>query len=202
VTPPGRADLRRFWPSWLDDGLREQIEAAYAAREGGYHDLRHLAEVLEHVEELLDPADPARDTVLLSAWFHDVVYDGQPDDEERSARRAEDALAGTSLGPEVARLVRLTREHRPAPDDLPGLVLCDADLAVLAAGPERYAAYVAGVRADHAHVPDPDFARGRLAVLSALLDAPALFGTPAGRARWEERARANLEREIRALRSG
>ncbi len=196
-----RPDLRRYWPPWLDDAVRAEVQDAYAGREGGYHDLRHLTEVLEHVEELMAPDDPAREPVLLAAWFHDVVYDGQGDDEERSARRAETVLAGTGLEAEVGRLIRLTRTHRPAEQDRPGQVLCDADLAVLAAGPERYAAYVRGVRAEYSTVPDADFAAGRAAVLEDLLAKPTLFSTAAARERWEHRARANVEQEVRSLRS-
>ncbi|HYO40490.1 MAG TPA: maleylpyruvate isomerase N-terminal domain-containing protein [Nocardioidaceae bacterium] len=192
-------DLRRFWPPWLDDAVRAEVQAAYAGRVGGYHDLRHLTEVLEHVEELMPPDDPAREAVLLAGWFHDVVYDGKADDEERSARRAETVLAGTGLEAEVGRLVRLTSTHRPAAHDRPGQVLCDADLAVLAAGPERYAAYVHGVRAEYSAVSDADFAAGRAAVLRDLLAKPTLYSTPEARERWEPRARGNVEREVRSL---
>jgi predicted metal-dependent HD superfamily phosphohydrolase len=195
--------LARFWPSSLDDGLRALLEQAYAGADRGYHDLLHLAEVLTHADELMAADDPAREPVLLAAWFHDAVYDGRDDDEERSARLAEETLAGATLAPgtadEVARLVRLTRTHRPAEDDHAGQVLCDADLAILAAGTDRYADYVAGVRSEHAQVSDADFAVGRAAVLRDLLDKPTLFHTPAGRARWEERARTNAEREVRGL---
>jgi predicted metal-dependent HD superfamily phosphohydrolase len=194
------ADLRHFWPSWLEDSLRVQVQAAYAGR-AGYHDVLHLTEVLEHVADLMDPEDPAREAVLLAAWFHDVVYDGQADDEERSARRAETALAGTRLAVEVGRLVRLTRGHRPAADDRPGQVLCDADLAILAAPPDRYAAYVRGVRAEYPEVGDADFAAGRTAVLRDLLAKPTLFSTPVARERWEQPARANVEAEVRSLTS-
>jgi predicted metal-dependent HD superfamily phosphohydrolase len=100
---------------------------------------------------------------------------------------------------EVVRLVRLTAHHRPAPGDRDGQVLSDADLAILAAGPERYAAYVAGVRAEYATVPDGDFRRGRAAVLRDLLAKPELFHTAVGRERWEERARTNVARELAAL---
>ena len=193
--------LRRFWPERLDEGLRERLEASYGDGSRGYHDLRHLREVLEHVDELLAPDDPAREAVLVAAWFHDAVYEGRPDDEERSARWALDAMDGP-LGDEAARLVRLTATHRPAEDDTAGQVLCDADLAILAAAPERYADYVEGVRREHAHVPDADFAVGRAAVLRDLLAKPTLFHTAVARERWEQRARANVEAELSSLSGG
>ena len=193
------SDLARFWPAWLDGSVRTRLEQAYADSGRGYHDLRHLTEVLEHVDELMPADDPARETVLLAAWFHDAVYDGQGDDEERSAQLAEASVPDPVVAPEVARLVRLTRTHRPAADDGPGQVLCDADLAILAAGPDRYAAYVEGVRAEHAHMSDADFAAGRAAVLRDLLAKPTLFHTDAGRSRWEQSARANVQREVEHL---
>jgi predicted metal-dependent HD superfamily phosphohydrolase len=195
------SDLRRFWPERLPDSVRGKLEAAYADPGRGYHDLMHLAEVLGNVDELMTEDDPAREAVLLAAWFHDAVYEGRDDDEERSARLAEEELGGLTpdLAAEVARLVRLTRTHRPADDDRTGMVLCDADLAILAAGEERYAEYVRGVRSEYAHVSDADFAAGRSAVLQDLLAKPTLFHLPAARHRWEERARRNVQRELAGL---
>ena len=190
------SDLARFWPAWLDGSVRTRLEEAYADSSRGYHDLLHLTEVLQHVDELMPPDHPARETVLLAAWFHDAVYDGRGDDEERSARLAEATVPDPVVASEVARLVRLTWTHRPSSDDLGGQVLCDADLAVLAADPDRYASYVAGVRAENARVSDADFAAGRAAGLRALLAKPTLFHTDAGRSRWEQSARANVRREI------
>ena len=193
------SDLARFWPSALPSSLRETLEAAYADPGRGYHDLLHLTEVLTHVDELISPDAPAREAVLLAAWFHDAVYDGRGDDEERSARLALSSLGDTPLGREVARLVRLTATHRPADDDQAGQVLCDADLGILAADPERYASYTRGVRREYAHVPDADFAAGRAAVLRDLLAKPTLFHTDLARARWEAPARANVEAELARL---
>jgi len=78
-------------------------------------------------------------------------------------------------------------------------VLCDADLAILAAAPDRYDAYLAGVRRDYAHVSDPDFAAGRTAVLRDLAARPRLFHTPYAREHWEPAARQNLARELEGL---
>ncbi len=98
-------------------------------------------------------------------------------------------------------MVRMTAHHRPSEDDAAGCALSDADLGILAAPRERYDAYVAGVRADFAHVGDHDFRAGRVIVLGDLASKPALFHTPQARALWETPARTNLERELGELRA-
>lgn len=167
-----------------------------------YHDQVHLGAVLDHVDALAGhAADP--DAVRLAAWYHDAIYAGAPDDEEQSARLARTELAGLGLPralvDETARLVRLTAAHDPMPGDRNGEVLCDADLAILAADAAAYERYVAAVRAEYAHVPDEAFRAGRARVLVQLLALPALFRTPLGRERWEAAARANVEAELRTL---
>jgi predicted metal-dependent HD superfamily phosphohydrolase len=185
-------DLEHLWPLPDHGDLRDELLSAWDR--AGYHDLTHLREVLERLEELGTDATP----VVLAAWFHDAVYDGAADDEERSAQWAERALP-TAYAEEVARLVRMTVHHRPAEDDPAGCALSDADLGILAASPARYAEYVAGVRADFAHVGEEDFRAGRLAVLQDLAAKPSIFHSPRARELWETRARANLEREIAEL---
>ncbi|MFC5217831.1 hypothetical protein, partial [Streptomyces coerulescens] len=170
-----------------------------------YHTLTHLTAVLDRIDEpgLAGHADDP-DVVRLAAWFHDAVY--QPDrseNEERSARLAERALSEAGLPAErtaeVARLVRLTVTHDPTPDDRDGQVLCDADLAILAAPPSVYAAYTAAVREEYHFVPNDAFREGRSAILRQLLDLPSLFRTPHGRKEWEATARYNLAAELEML---
>lgn len=189
--------LTERWPLPAHHDLREDLLTAWDR--SGYHDLLHLTEVLDRLD-LLATAGAAFDptTVALAAWFHDAVYEGAGDDEERSAQWAERALPTTYAG-EVARLVRMTAHHRPADDDASGCALSDADLGILAAPRERYDTYVEGVRADFAHVSDADFRAGRAAVLRDLAAKPRLFHTPQARDLWETRARANLARELAEL---
>lgn len=188
-------DLSARWPL---DGLldvRDELLAAYRAEGRSYHDARHLSEVLDRLDEL----GCGDVVVLLAAWFHDAVYDAQPGDEERSAQWAERALPSALAG-EVARLVRVTAAHAPAPDDLAGQQLCDADLAILASPVERYEQYARDVRQEYAAVPDADFALGRGAILADLLDRPQLFHSELARSRWEAAARANVSAELARLR--
>ncbi|MCW2898427.1 MAG: metal dependent phosphohydrolase [Streptosporangiaceae bacterium] len=179
------------------------LAARYGEPHRRYHTREHLADVLDLVDELAPHADDA-DVVRLAAWFHDAVYDPRRgDNEERSAWLAERMLTDTDVGPEivaeVARLVRLTTTHAPAAGDRNGHVLCDADLAVLAAEPDRYAAYAAAVREEYAFIPDEHFIRSRADVLRGLLELSRLFQTPPARARLEGGARRNLETELMLL---
>ena len=209
-----RADLAVLVP----DTSRAAVEASardllasWSAAGRGYHAPPHLAEVLAALEELeLDTAQPGTDGALvarLAAWYHDAVYDPiRPQDNEiRSANRAVDEL--TRLGVEpvtVARvrgLVLATTAH-----DLPGAhatpesrAFHDADLWILAAPSPRFDEYCSQVRAEYAHVSDADYARGRSAVLSPLVDRPRLYATAHGLATWEAVARENVARELARL---
>ncbi|WP_149263523.1 HD domain-containing protein [Actinomadura sp. K4S16] len=180
-----------------------ELDQRYGEPHRRYHTRAHLAAVLDLVDELAGHAEDP-DAVRLAAWFHDAVYDPErADNEERSARLAARMLADTDL-PEpvvaqVVRLVELTAAHAPEEGDRDGQVLCDADLAVLGAEPEEYAAYAAAVREEYAFVPDEFFRAGRAEVLNGLLALPRLFHTPAARERFEERARNNMRTELLLL---
>jgi predicted metal-dependent HD superfamily phosphohydrolase len=195
-------DLLPRWPG--PEPIGADLLRRYAEPHRRYHTTEHLAEVLDHVEDLAAEADDA-DAVRLAAWFHDAVYDpSRGDNEERSAVLAERMLAETDLPAEtvaeIARLVRLTTKHDPREDDRNGAVLSDADLAILAAAPERYAAYAAAVREEYAAVPDEAFRAGRAEILRSLLELPVLFRTALARERWEAAARHNLQAELMLLR--
>ncbi|MGQ0467482.1 MAG: HD domain-containing protein [Sporichthyaceae bacterium] len=179
--------------------LRDALLASWAEPHRAYHDFAHLWHVLRVVEDLAAHAEDIA-AIRLAAWYHDAVHDGRPDDEERSAVRAERELAALASAAEVARLVRLTVRHDPAPGDRNGEVLCDADLAILAAPEYAYHRYTSAIRAEYAHVPDDAFRTGRATILQSLLDGPSLFRTPHGREHWEAAARANLQAELLALR--
>ena len=180
------------------------VVGAWSEPHRRYHDLAHLAAVLGIVDQLAGAAaDPA--AVRLAAWYHDVTYDPQRQDNEQvSAERARIGLLGLvdeATGAEVERLVLLTAGHDPAPGDANGAVLCDADLAVLAAPPEAYAAYASAVREEYGHLSDEEFTARRIAVLEHLLALPALYRLPEVAAQLTERARANVTAELGLLRA-
>ena len=125
--------------------------------------------------------------------------------EAASAALAERELAllgvGTGCAGATSAAIAATADHRLPPDRSPTTaVVLDADLAILAAEPARYEAYVTGVRAEYAHVDDEGWRAGRAAVLTAFLDRPVIFVTAPMHAS-EHRARANLAAELSRLRA-
>ncbi|MFF5566108.1 hypothetical protein ACFY7Z_06035 [Streptomyces sp. NPDC012623] len=208
------ADLRRRFAAALHTArgpaggpdpapYADALLARWAEPHRRYHTTAHLTAVLDHIDTLAEYAD-SPDLVRLAAWFHDAVHRAdRSENEERSARLAERALTEAGLSgdrtAEVARLVRLTAGHATAPEDRDGAVLCDADLATLAAAPTAYAAYATAVRAEYGFLPDAAFRAGRAALLEQLLALPGLFRTPYGIREWEARARANVTEELRSL---
>jgi len=201
--PPVPESLISSWPLEGGHAVRDALVDAYADPSRGYHDTRHLSEVLARLDELAENGTLFdRVPVGLAAWFHDAVYDGERDAEERSAVWAEDALvelAAPDVVAEAARLVRLTETHRPEETDANGCALSDGDLAILAAPPERYAEYVVNVRREYSHLTDDVFAAGRADVLRDLLAKPQLFHTAYALEHWEVAARTNMEAELAHL---
>ena len=154
------------------------------------------------IDELADDQDLF--LVRLAAWFHDAVYaipPGQVTNEEASARLAIRELGRAGLEQEdltqVARLVRLTETHVPGARDPEGELLCDADLAILAARAGGVRRYVEPSGRSTPRCREEDFLAGRLAVLTELADRE-IFRTGKGR-RLTDAARANLEAEMRSL---
>lgn len=191
-------------PSRIGSVVGEDLLVRWSAPTRRYHDSGHLSEVLDRLNRLPGGREVP---VRLAAWFHDAVY--EPTSPPGASEQASSALL-QQLGPEcgfeppvvaeASRLVLLTSGHEAPADDVAAGALMDADLAILAAEPERYLDYAAGVRAEYAHLPDETFSRGRAAVLRELLERDPLFATTLGRTRWELTARANVAVELRMLR--
>lgn len=187
--------------------MLDRVLGAYAQPERGYHDLEHLHEVLERVDQLVTAegevsADEV-ELVRLAAFFHDVVYRTAAgaglSNEEASAQWAQEALADRLPEDEarrVADLVRATYDHRVAAEDRVAAILMDADLAILAAAPARYERYLAGVRREYAWVPDAEFGAGRAEILRDLANREHVFHTAHARTEWESAARANIAAEL------
>lgn len=181
----------------------KEIAGKYSEPGRFYHTLQHINYVLDIIDKYKDCATdlPA---VQLAAWFHDVIYEArEKDNEEKSAEYATKTLSELGLPSqlieETARLILLTKTHRTTTEDTNGLLMLDADLAILGASPETYQEYCEGIRQEYAWVPDETYRGGRRKVLENFLQRPRLYQLAAIRDTIEGQARLNLQNEINSL---
>ncbi len=205
VSPPRLARWQALWsrlgkPGSVSDlaGLEQQ----YALQGRHYHTLEHLDAVLRTFDTLRDFASHP-DEAELALWFHDVIWEALADDcEERSAAWGRDVMARAGLDQERSRriehLVLETRHLPVAAVDADAAVVRDADLAILAASPEVFAAYEQAIRREYAMVRDQEFRAGRARILSGFARREPLFFTPIMQ-QHTDAARANLASAIARL---
>ncbi|MEU0536112.1 HD domain-containing protein [Amycolatopsis tolypomycina] len=176
-----------------------RLEARYTEPHRRYHTLDHAAAVARDSAWLAEGlGDTDRAIVAVAAWTHDVVYDAKPGEDERaSAKWAREALEGVAEAhvERVESLILATIGHDAPTDDLLATALLDADLAILGAAEEQYAAYARAVREEYAKYPDDVWRQGRIAVLEGML-ARELYRSEAARTRWASAAERNLTTEL------
>jgi predicted metal-dependent HD superfamily phosphohydrolase len=186
--------------------LLDELAQAYAQPGRHYHNLDHIAALLElldrHGHDVRN-----RDAMELAIFFHDAVYvPTRSDNEAASAALAREQLTGLGvqddLIAEVERLILATRHGQSVADagsDPDLALLLDLDLSILGAERATYAAYAQAIRSEYAIVPDTIYRPGRRRVLAEFLGRPHIYATPGLREAWEAAARANLEWESTAL---
>lgn len=175
-----------------------------------FHNLRHLIDMLARVDELAEEShDP--DIMRVACWYHGCVFSSDAEDVSRgnggedetaSAAFAEADLYHLGVPMEtvkrVCSLIVNLKRHMLDEHDIDAQALIDADLGTLAVDPQTYAEYVRLLREEYSHIPMEKYLRGRLTIVSRLLNREHLFHSPLGE-RWEHAARENLSAEQRRL---
>jgi len=206
------SNLRQSWFALMEslgverpvaEELYADIEANYQNGRRHYHTLRHVGEVLGNIETMRHLAQDIT-AIRLAAWYHDIVYDMQAEDNERkSAERAEVALERMHLDTARVRaiqsMIRATDLSRPAPSDTDARILLDADLGTLGSSAERYDEIAEGIRRENPHLDDDEYSRNRARVLSHFLKRDRIYHTDIMFRALEENARRNITREINQL---
>jgi predicted metal-dependent HD superfamily phosphohydrolase len=177
--------------------------AAYSTPGRYYHTLKHIDRVFKTIQ-ILQGYTTNLAAVQLAAWFHDVVYDTQAqDNEQRSADYAFDLLSNLGI-PEstitiVTRIILNTKDHQAAVDDYDSQVLLDADLAILATNQVQYREYAHAIRQEYSWMTEADYITGRQQVLERFLQRSHIYFTPLMLEFAEPCARGNIQGEIQSL---
>jgi predicted metal-dependent HD superfamily phosphohydrolase len=179
-----------------------RLQSAYAEGHRGYHTSRHIDECLSLVDELKHLCErPAE--VECALWFHDAIYEPMSkSNEERSADWAAEFLACSGAAQDVVGRIRshiMATRHEALPADADSSVVVDIDLSILGAEPSRYEEFERDVRKEYRWVPRFIYGPKRAAILQSFLDRPRIYQTEPMFERFEEKARGNVSKAIRAL---
>jgi predicted metal-dependent HD superfamily phosphohydrolase len=210
-------ELRVAWQQHVAIDMHEfeAVLARHREPHRRYHGERHVRWVVRHAQHLASSTAVTQRSrridlgaVIAAAFYHDAVYDPKASgNEAASARLASEVLVRCGWEAQrvtaVAEMIEATASHSQAnageDGDLSTAVLLAADLAVLAADPPGYNAYVEGVRFEYAHVGESDWVSGRSAVLRGFIQRTHIFPAVLELREWEARARANIAAELAAL---
>ncbi|WP_286966732.1 hypothetical protein [Flavobacterium sp. UBA4854] len=180
--------------NWLD------LEKAYSKKSRHYHNLTHLKEMIVSFETYRDKLQNPNE-MLFSIFYHDFVYSAsQKDNELKSAEYALSILSENStLNKQlVFDAICATQQHQQnAIEDINWLI--DFDLKILAKDWEDYKIYFEQIRKEYRIYPDFLYKPGRAKALKHFLENEFIFQTKEFRGLYEEKTRANIEREIKLL---
>ncbi|WP_062071450.1 HD domain-containing protein [Demequina sediminicola] len=195
-------------PTQVTQAANRLIEC-WTAPDRHYHSIGHLVDLLQRVDELQQEAAKPH-LIRLAAWYHGAIFDAE--ERAATARLGENEAASaefartelTALGLDdakvaiVASLVQGLERHSPAALDTDAAVLSDADLAVLAADPQRYKVYTAQVREEYQKIPELEYLETRQRILKRLMSRDRIYVSPLARG-WERQARENVAGELARL---
>lgn len=180
--------------NWLD------LEKAYSGKSRHYHNLTHIAAMIESFETYRDKLDKPSE-ILFSIFYHDYIYKSSKKDNE--LKSAEFAL---SILPEnisfdrqlVFDAICATQQHQHnIIEDINWLI--DFDLKILARDWEDYKIYFEQIRKEYSIYPDFLYKPGRAKALKHFLENEFIFQTEEFRGLYEEKARMNIKKEILLL---
>lgn len=178
-----------------DQALFHELNSKYREPHRRYHTLQHLDECFEHLQIACARATNLSE-VELALWFHDAVYElGHPDNEQRSAAWAADAMLAARLPAAQRQRVQaliLATARAAAPADADARLLVDVDLCSLGAPPARFEECEHQIREENAMIPESLYRTQRKQLLLEFLARPRIYFTPEFQDAFEAPARRNL----------
>jgi len=213
IDPMMQQNLKKEWTDLMSKMMDNQtlieqswtqIEQYYTEEHRAYHNLVHINNMLVEAAKF-DKEIADKEVVLLAIWFHDIIYDPMSKENEKaSADFAKKILSQTNLSPERIEkcyaLIMQTVKHQPAETDhLDDKLLVDFDLEILSRDWEAYKAYSGQVRKEYWMYPSPLFKNGRKKAMGKFLERPTIYQSPFYQKEKEDKARANIKREMKEL---
>ena len=187
-------------PKNYEEQLFQDIINQYSAQNRYYHNLTHLEQILDSIDELKSYTKNYL-AIQFAAWYHDYYYDTKKtDNEERSAMHAVSILKKFQVEPDfilqVEHLIMATKNHKATNGSPDEMIIIDSDLANMGSEAEVYDHNVQEIRKEFSWVDGEYYKKKRIEFLKNLLNRHRIYLTDIMYQRLEKNARMNINEEI------
>lgn len=198
-------DLSSFYTveSTIKDDSFQALKEKYSDKSRFYHNLSHVKALLDLCESLTNKIQD-HNSIRFAIWFYDVVYDTKrSDNEEESARLAAEMLlkllVNTATIEFVRDLILATKNHNGKNLLFDAKLFLDMDLAILGTSEEVYKEYSKAIREEYSWASESMYRSGRKKILKSFIQRERIYLTDEMEVRYEEKARENINSEIKSL---
>jgi predicted metal-dependent HD superfamily phosphohydrolase len=184
------------------ESLWLEISQSYSKKKRHYHNLSHLQAMYEQLNNNR-PHIQDWDTILLSLFYHDIVYKvTSKTNEKESAKLAMKRLNSIAYPEALSNRcydhILATASHQQTNDPDTNL-FTDADLSILGQERNTYETYCIQIRKEYSIYPDILYKPGRKKLVLHFLEMDRIFKTDHFFNRFEQTARENLNWELQQL---
>ncbi len=204
-------DRERFTALWVRslnagtaddaDDVFSKVLAYYSESHRRYHTPQHIDHCLRQFDLALDHVEE-QDTVEMTIWFHDIIYDIPPTENELKSARLFRSMTKDRIDPtlcqNVCNMILITT-HKVTPTRNDEKLLVDVDLSSFALPWEQFKKDSENVRHEFFNKSDQDFYSGHMKFMQSLLDRPSFFSSDFFREKYEANARENVQRLMEEL---
>lgn len=186
------------------------VHGKYSEPHRFYHGCEHINYCLKTFDEFIDEigedefSEESRNAILMMIVYHDVVYDVGPDvvfaQNEKASKAYFDecpyrdrlsayseVIVGDAI---IASAYHLNYQPHQPPE---ALLFLDIDLSSMGRSFEEFENNGLLIREEYSYVDEDTFHQNRISFFKKLLARPTIFYTHWGIAKFERRARANIE---------
>jgi pantetheine-phosphate adenylyltransferase len=165
-----RMEIQPLLTKWHIRMSQEEILQRWQEPHRAYHTRNHLEDLLQQIRAISKNhiTDKYREMLLLTAVFHDIVYDPRrKDNEERSAKLL---LENAPETPEIQYIVSIihdTKTHKPKSPL--SHIFCDLDMSIVKKPLPDLVQWESGIRYEYKHVPKFLYIIGRVRFLRQMI---------------------------------
>lgn len=195
--------ISRLWKNINPTSLFMKLKSYYDQDNRFYHNIFHIVECLN----LLDKHFPKiewYEELFFAIIFHDIIYDMDWNNEERSANYAENILKEVWYSDDfierVKRLILVTK-HNILPENELEKIIIDLDLSILWSDEKTYKRYAYSVRQEYLQHSDNAYYNWRKLFLAWMLQKERIFHSDLFRNLFESKAKENMFKEKMAIES-